>query len=341
VTLYEDCDQLVVAADGVTVNLNGHTVSGIRLLDRSNVTIRNGSVTLSDDGRIEIQGGGNNVLRELAVDSENTDPRAFEIRNSTNNRLLHISMNANMGGSGLTIGGRGNLLSDSRFIRDEEGEGALLSIGSFNSARRNVVISKHSGNAVALGGSTLFEDNAILFQPSEFSSPSNSAPVALNIYGMNAIARDNFISVSRSGSEGSFEDDALTSIRVRGARNTLERNSIWITPADNNGFGASTGTEGISLGFGARRNLVRRNWIAESSTSNPEDASSITIAGAFNRVSDNSVEHIYVSGRSNLLERNLSGFMTDTNRNCDNNAWINNIFTADSEGNGPNKGCIR
>ena len=69
-------DGIVVQADNVTVNLNGHKVSGVgargnssagvRLKDRHRVTVTNGTVTGFDAGVVVI-GGAANTFRALDV----------------------------------------------------------------------------------------------------------------------------------------------------------------------------------------------------------------------------------------------------------------------------------
>lgn len=66
---------LIVAADDITVDLNGHTVScantypeqvAILLADVSGVTVQNGTVENCDAG-VSIEGGSNNTIREMTA----------------------------------------------------------------------------------------------------------------------------------------------------------------------------------------------------------------------------------------------------------------------------------
>lgn len=70
-------DGFVIAADGITLDLNGHSLfgyrgpgegngAGIRLTDRTGVVVRNGRVAAFDAG-IVIEGGGGNTVEELEI----------------------------------------------------------------------------------------------------------------------------------------------------------------------------------------------------------------------------------------------------------------------------------
>lgn len=88
---------IVVAADDVTLDLNGHTVSGIKremeqagvLLDGVNgTTVRNGTVQGFDAG-VAIEGGSGNTVTRLSVQNnlndmiESVGPRPIEVNRET------------------------------------------------------------------------------------------------------------------------------------------------------------------------------------------------------------------------------------------------------------------
>jgi len=76
-------DGIVIGADGVTVNLNGHTVSGIaakgnggvgaRLRGRTGVTLKNGTITGFDAG-VTIDGGSGNTVQGLNLHNNISAP---------------------------------------------------------------------------------------------------------------------------------------------------------------------------------------------------------------------------------------------------------------------------
>ena len=140
---------LIIRADNVTVNLNGHTVScnntypeqvGILLDDVSGVTVTNGTVEGCDAG-ISIEGGGNNTIERMIARNNVNDmeepfdpfgppPPGFTMAdilcdygdgivtfNSSNNRIQRNWVHDNGPYSGISMveeGSDGNLVRDNR-----------------------------------------------------------------------------------------------------------------------------------------------------------------------------------------------------------------------------------
>ncbi len=111
---------LVVAADNVTIDLGGHTVSGgaetgargpgILLRDVSGVTVRNGTVERFDAG-VVIEGGSDNVVENLTVQDNVGDPGGelgdgILISDSRANRIRVNTVLRNGPFSGISVGHR-------------------------------------------------------------------------------------------------------------------------------------------------------------------------------------------------------------------------------------------
>lgn len=152
VTLHADVgpcsgDGLVVVADRVRVNLNGHRVfgtaaqgtsAGIRLLDVRRVTLMNGSVDNFDAG-VLVYRGGSNTVRDLNVHDNNSNqfvadnPDSAElgdgilILGSTDNRIAYNEVRDNGPFSGISI------------VSETENQSVVGPLPTGNVITRNVV----------------------------------------------------------------------------------------------------------------------------------------------------------------------------------------------------------
>lgn len=116
-------DGLVIAADGITLDLNGHTVSGrVAKVEQSGIlfkgvsgsTVKNGTVTGFDAG-VNIEGGSGNTVRGVtardnvnhSVVSGNDWPcelgDGITVAESRNNRILNNTVTGNGPYSGISI----------------------------------------------------------------------------------------------------------------------------------------------------------------------------------------------------------------------------------------------
>ncbi|MDQ6726641.1 MAG: right-handed parallel beta-helix repeat-containing protein, partial [Actinomycetota bacterium] len=109
---------LVIVADGVTLDLGGHTVSGppdvrgrgpgILLRGVSGATVRNGTVQRFDAG-VAVQGGGGNVIEGLVVENnlgsnDGDFGDGIVVNNSTGNRIQDNVLRSNGPFSGISLG---------------------------------------------------------------------------------------------------------------------------------------------------------------------------------------------------------------------------------------------
>jgi len=119
---------LVIVADGVTVDLGGHTVSGsgdagmggAGILFRSvhGSTVRNGTVTRFDAG-VVVEGGSGNVIEHLTVEDNVGSPDGelgdgIVVNNSNDNRVLANVVRRNGPFSGIALG----ISSSANEVRD-------------------------------------------------------------------------------------------------------------------------------------------------------------------------------------------------------------------------------
>jgi parallel beta-helix repeat protein len=115
-----DGPALVIVADGVVLDLGGHTVSGapggvtegpgIMLRNVSGCTVRNGTVTKFDAG-VAIQGGSGNVVEEMTVEDNIGTPDSdfgdgIVINDSRDNTVRGNLVRRNGPFSGISLGPR-------------------------------------------------------------------------------------------------------------------------------------------------------------------------------------------------------------------------------------------
>jgi parallel beta-helix repeat protein len=175
VTLQHDiygCVQggLIVAKSGVTVDLNGHTITGlgegdgIAAMGVSGVTIKNGSIVNFEAG-LHLKGVTNSLVHDTRF-SMNSDASAW-VEGSSQNKFLRLTMTENGDGgfrliassrnriAGNTISGASDmgvglegLSSYNRLVRNKvtlAGEGVKVDDGTGNRVFRNTL--SHNGGA--------------------------------------------------------------------------------------------------------------------------------------------------------------------------------------------------
>ena len=147
VTLQHDingCVQggITIAKSGVTVDLNGHTITGLGEGDGiaaagvSGVTIKNGSVVNFEAG-LRFAG----VQRSLVHDtrfSMNSDASAW-IEGSTGNKFVHLTMTENGDGGFRLIGSSNNRIAGSNISGASDSGVGLEGLSSYNRLVRNKV----------------------------------------------------------------------------------------------------------------------------------------------------------------------------------------------------------
>jgi parallel beta-helix repeat protein len=291
---------IVIGANNITFNLNGHTISGgtgigegagVFLLNRTGVTVTNGTVTRFDIG-VAIDGGSNNTVSRMTARD-------------------NIGGAGTIGGDGIAImSSRGNRIIDSQTTNNAPFSG----IGLYS--RRD---SQHPGTpAVA-------RDNYIA---RNF--------VGGNIIGRNLVTpqdTDNDgIRVENDAVFNTFENNRVTG-------NGLDGISLFADTADNivrgnqvdgNGFYRTTARRGsgIIVFTRATRNVVENNTVTRNADSGIDIRPPLsTFPGATNNriVNNTSVGNSVlpfipspVFGQSFDLK--------DGNPNCDANLWFANRY---------------
>ncbi len=161
---------IIVGADNITLDLNGHRVfgvvgvpgegAGIHLTGRTGVTVKNGSVRYFDAG-VAIEGGGNNQIQALTVDRNEGDSSTdfgdgIAINASNDNIIQGNTVTRNAPYDGIGLFGTGgsdrnqilnNTISNNEGLRTigphgttEEDDGVRLENGSqFNVVRANTI----------------------------------------------------------------------------------------------------------------------------------------------------------------------------------------------------------
>jgi len=181
-----DCpDQgLVIGADDITVDLNGHTIdgtvtqisdceappfgpSGISNSRYDGVTIKNGTLQQFFQGvnaGSETTGMTNGTLRDLTVRDNRFAGVTMGSRSGHNdgNRIVHNHLYGNGCGDGIGLNtARGNLIADNR--AHDNGGGIGLCCSQDNVVRDNVVThnSEHGISICCDGGANLIEGNEV------------------------------------------------------------------------------------------------------------------------------------------------------------------------------------
>jgi hypothetical protein len=161
-------------------------------------------------------------------------------------------------------------------------------------------------------------------------------PVNVNANG--SVVRDNSIIPS-----GPNAIRATIGIRVSGNDNLIEGNSIGKLFYEDNGIpGPPLLSTGVSIESGAN-NVIRHNRIVSQQIgiSLPQTGPTTTNSNLILATE----QGIIAESSGNSIQQNLSSStildLTDASPTCAGNVWKENLFSTDSEGDGPFLGCIR
>jgi hypothetical protein len=239
--LQTDCAApMVIAADGVEVDLNGHHVTcagdrsrnGIALTDRKNVRIRNGHVDGNCGVGIDVVGGAGNRFHGLHVDGDGVGmlfhrSDGNSVRNST---FAHNGLY----GLGL-IASNGNRVSEVSVV-DNGAEifccGLVLDFGASDNIVRDSRIIGNRRHGIYMDFPTVarnrIEDNTVT---------KTVGGLGLGVHGPDNVIKGNLF--ARNGTSG---------LRVDGTRNMIEDNTSVQNVLD-----------GISAGSFAQSNVFKGN----------------------------------------------------------------------------------
>jgi len=243
-----DCpgDGLVVAANGITVDLGGHTVDGTSADDsvgvRSDgfdgVTITNGTVQGFERGVYLTNGADNGRVRQLTVQFNASD--GIAVSRSTGDKITNNDSRDNF--TGIVVLDSAHILVAEN-IAEVNQESGINFVGSRNSRiTGNRVNSNDMLIEVFFGGITLSDSSGIRVDANE-SSVGSGYGIALFGSDANVILKNQ---MGKSGSDGNNLNGIALSSGSDG--NTIRENT-----ADDNGL------DGIAIAAGAVGNLVKAN----------------------------------------------------------------------------------
>lgn len=268
-----DCpgDGLVVRANGITIDLAGHTIdgdgagAGVRVPPGlGDVTITNGTITEFSEG-VTLDSTTGNTVSRLNVNATN---RGINLANASGSLIEKNAVTTSV--DGIRVNGHG---SDANVVRQNVVQGNVFGITVSDGADENLV----DQNEVSGGnfGIALFSGaqetevtrndvfgNAV--SGIQVQSSSNDALVSQNMVHENG--EGILVDVDVSGaivSRNQVIANAGDGIEIRGSNNLVERNVI----VDNGGFG-------IHLTATSLNNTVRRNDLEGNSLGPILDAGS-------------------------------------------------------------------
>jgi parallel beta-helix repeat protein len=289
---------IVVGANDITLDLNGHTITGtpnsgdqagVALVGRSGVTVMNGTVRNFDVGVVIEGGSGNTVQRINAVGNisfENVPNRrggdGIAILSSKNNRIVNNSAINNGPYSGIGI----YTDVDSAHPRSTAG------VSSGNVLDGNLV----QGNIQARMPNNVVNNDNIGVR----LEPGNTGNLIVNNR------------VEGNGLDG-------ITLFVRNTFTTVRGNAV-----SGNGFYRQTARRGNGIGLqigGANDNLVENNLV----TRNADNGISIRNGSLRNTVRNNTaIGNVVLPPASANFGPTFD--LLDNNPNCDANVWLDNRY---------------
>ncbi len=156
-------DGLVIGADNLTLDLNGHTIdgdalpggAGIRLAGHHGVTLEGGAVREFETGVLLDTASGNHV-RGLTV-LRNDPGRGIDIDNGSNGNLVEGNTSTDNARSGIAVVSSAYNLVRDNVTRRNTLNGIALRSGTHNRIEGNVA----DGGGVALGLDDFSDDNVV------------------------------------------------------------------------------------------------------------------------------------------------------------------------------------
>ena len=232
-------DGLVVAADGITLNLNGHVVTGdtlenpddvgIRVTGQRDVTVTNGSVggfwrgvlfEESPDGLATDLSVHDNTRRGI-VFADGSDRGQVRHNVSKDNRASGIAIVASDGGT----------VSHNRSLGNIGGAGVRLEGATYASVTNNALNGDSFGLQIEDGADNRITDNTM--------ADEEETSVAIEFSGRNFITRNRMTHSGGGVSIGGGNDNVITDnqilhsigpdgigIQIVGSRNLIARNSV-------------------------------------------------------------------------------------------------------------------
>ncbi len=314
-------DGLIVTADNVVVDLNGHTIFGtdafnetgvgIRLTNRTGVTITNGTITKFDAG-VALENSSGNTVENVtvrdnigAIGSVYRDGIAISGAASDNNQILDNVVDHNGGADGIGMFGG----SSADKITGNVISGNLVTRNNINSQTGGIRIENWSWSNTISGNTVTHSslEGIALFADTESNTVVN-----------NVVSDNGYTAEGATHRKG----DGIRSF-ARSGFNLIEGNTV--TNNAGNGIFLS-GPVGANVG--SHDNTVTGN----TATGNSAAPTVHVDEGGV-------VVKMYVRGQVSLDDQALlilpppsnTYDLGDGNANCDNNAWTNNTYGTRSQ----------
>jgi parallel beta-helix repeat protein len=289
---------IVVGADNITLDLNGHTVAGtaasgdnggVVLVGRTGVTVRNGTVRNFDVG-VVIEGGSANTVQDVTA----MDNIAYEV-------------GPHRGGDGIAIlSSRNNRIVNNNTVNN----GPYSGIGIYTS-----VDSAHPRGTTGVSSGNVVDGNVVTGNI-EGRTPNNvvnndNIGIRLEPGNTGNVVQNN--RVSNNGLDGItlFAGNTFTAVRSN--------------VVSGNGFYRQTARRGNGIGLqigGANDNIVERNTVAR----NADNGIVIRSGSLRNTVRDNTaIQNVVLPVAGPNFGPTFD--LLDNNPNCDANVWQDNRFT--------------
>lgn len=246
-------DGIVIGADNITLDLNGHTIdgdatpgpgdddAGIRNLGHHGVTIE-GGIVQEFVHAVVLDGASGNLVRRLTAVANGglEDGRAILLRNGSDDNMIEDNDASHNGRSSIAL-----LDSDSNVIRHNTMSGnGVAGFGGFNAHHNRLernLVANNADNGLFWTGSddNLIDANAV------FGNPGGG--IIVDVGSRNTITRNH---VFRNG------DDII----LNGDENTVTGNLVTDALGCDNGEGCGFGISGE----GGAHNLVAGNMVART-----------------------------------------------------------------------------
>ena len=177
---------IIVAKSGVTVDLNGHTITGLGEGDGiaaagvTGVTIKNGSVTNFEAG-LRLTGVQNSLVHDVRL-SLNSDASAW-VEGSTGNKFLRNTMTENGDGGFRLIGSSRNRIAGNTISGASDSGVGMEGLSSYNRLVRNKVTLAGEGVKVDDGTGNRVFRNTLSYNGGagvEVASEANSTRINEN-----------------------------------------------------------------------------------------------------------------------------------------------------------------
>jgi parallel beta-helix repeat protein len=307
-------DGIIIGASGITLDLNGFTVSGVagqltqgvgvRLAGHSGVTVTNGTVTKFQAG-VSIENGASNTVSDLtAVENTGGDGIVISGATSDNNNVLNNAVLRNGPFDGIGVYGgtsadklTGTVISGN-LVQDNATSGMTGGIRLENWTW-NTTVSNNTVTGSALEGIANFADT-------QFNTITD-----------NTVDGNGFNTETDNPRAG----DGIRSF-PRSANHTISDNTVT-----NNGGNGIYIVGPLTLGNGTTVVGSTNNSITDNTATGNNAKPTILVDEELVYLEGRLGASVTVNGQTTTVPAATPAYdLHDGNPNCDNNVWLNNIF---------------